>query len=147
MTKNRVIGKDGKLPWDISEELNMFRSLTRESTVIMGRRTYDSIGHPLPKRNNIIISRSSPEIKGVVVCNSIEKAIETAKIYGKRIFVIGGSTIYKNTIPIVDKMYLSYIKKDYSGDTYFPEFNQDDWIVEKREDHEEFEFVIYARKK
>lgn len=146
MTKNRVIGKDGKLPWDIPEELNMFRSLTKDSTVMMGRRTYDSIGHPLPKRNNIIVSRSVSAIEGVDVYNNIKDAVTKAKSYGKVIFIIGGSTIYKETIPIADKMFLSYIKKDYDGDTYFPEFNEDDWAIEKKEDHEEFEFVIYKRK-
>ena len=145
MTKNRVIGKEGRLPWDIPEELNNFRKLTVDSTVVMGRKTYDSIGHPLPKRNNIVISRSMEPVEGIDICSSIEEALEKAKSYGKEIFIIGGSGIYAAFMPYVDKLYISWIKADYEGDTLFPEF-EDDWEAESREDRGSYEFVIYKRK-
>ena len=146
MTKRRVIGKNNALPWNIPEELQHFRTQTLDSTVIMGRKTYDSIGRLMPKRHNIIVSRSSPSIPGADVCSSLDEAIKKAKTYGKTIFIIGGAQIFKEALPIADKMYLSYMKRDYDGDTYFPEFDEREWKVEKREDHEEFEFVVYVRK-
>ena len=146
MTKRRVIGKNNTLPWNIPEELQHFRTATLNSTVIMGRKTYDSIGRLMPKRHNIIVSRSSLQIPGADVCASLNEAIKKAKAYNKTIFIIGGAQIFKEAIPIADKIYLSYIKKDYDGDTYFPEFDENKWIVEKKEDHQEFEFVVYVRK-
>ena len=147
MTKEkRVIGKDNKIPWDIPEELNLFRTLTKDSVVIMGRKTYESIGHPLPKRVNIVVSSSMQETEGIIVCRNIEESIEKAKTYNKPIFIIGGSTIYKQSFQYADKMYLTFIKKEYDGDTFFPEFNEGEWEIEKREDHEEFEFVVYKKK-
>ncbi len=147
MTKNKIIGKNNWLPWEIPEELAMFRKLTSNSTVIMGRKTYDSVGRPLPKRNNIIISRTPRfEDSRVEWATSMEQALEKAKKHEKNIFVIGGTQIYNMAIPLVDKMYLSFIKEDYEGDTYFPDWNEEEWEVEKKEDHEKFEFVVYKRK-
>jgi len=148
MTKEkRVIGKDNKLPWDIPEEMKQFRAFTKGQAVIMGRRTFESIGSkPLPNRNNIVISSSLQEQEGVDVCRSIEEGIEKAKSYGNDIFMLGGSTIYKQSFQYADKMYLSFVKKEYEGDTFFPEFDESEWTVEKREDHEEFEFVVYSKK-
>ena len=145
MTKSRVIGKNNALPWNIPEELQHFHTQTLNSTVIIGRKTYDSIGRLMPKRHNIIVSRSSPNIPGADVCSSLDEALKKAKTYNKTIFIIGGAQIFKAALPIADKMYLSVIKKDYDGDTYFPEFDESEWTIEKREDHEEFEFVIYTK--
>jgi dihydrofolate reductase len=148
MTKNgRVIGRDNWLPWDIPEELAMFRRLTSGSTVIMGRKTYESIGRLMPKRQNIIVSLTLSSVEGADVCGSVEEAIDLGKKYGKDVFVIGGAQIYRLAIPLVDKMYISYIKKDYEGDTYFPSFDENDWKIERRENHDEFDFVVYSRKK
>jgi len=146
MTKNRVIGKDNKLPWHISEDLKNFKRLTTGNTVIMGRKTFDSIGKPLPNRHNVVVSRSVSVIEGVDVCHSFEEAMEKAKSYGKDIFVIGGGSVYALALPIADKMFISHVKKEYDGDTFFPEFNEADWDVESSEDHEEFELVVYVRK-
>ena len=148
MTKSRVIGKNNALPWNIPEELQHFRTQTLNSTVIMGRKTYDSIGRLMPKRHNIIVSRSSPNIPGADVCSSLDEALKKAKTYNKTTFIIGGAQIFKEALDsgVVDKMYLSWIKHEYEGDTYFPEFNESKWTIEKREDHEEFEFVILKKK-
>ena len=130
MTKNRVIGKGNNLPWHIPEDLKNFKRVTSGNTVIMGRKTYDSIlsmiGHPLPNRNNIVISRSLQDER-VTVCRSVEEAVENGRSFEKDIFVIGGATIYKLFLPIADKKYISWIKKDYEGDVYFPKFNLDEF--------------------
>lgn len=147
MTRKRVIGKNNQLPWDIPEEMKHFRSLTKGGVCIMGRKTFESIGSkPLPNRKLIVVSHSLGAVEGVDVFRTVEEAVKKAKSYDGQIFILGGAQIYEKTIPIADKMYISYIKKDYEGDTRFPEFDEDDWKVEKRVDHPEFEFVVYSRK-
>ena len=148
MTKERVIGKNNNLPWHIPEDLKTFKEITHNTTVIMGRKTYESIPakfRPLPNRNNIVISRSFKDEK-VDVCSSIEEGIKMAESYGKEIFVIGGSTIYQQTLPLANKLFVSYIKEKYEGDVLFPEFNLNDWEVEYKKNFNEFEFVVYKRK-
>ncbi len=146
MTKDRVIGKDNQMPWHISEDLKNFKRLTTGNTVIMGRNTYFSLGKPLPNRNNIVISHEKMDAEGVDVCYSIDEALEKARSYNTEIFIIGGAMIYKTMLAYAERLYISYVKKDYDGDTYFPEFNEDDWVVESRQDFEEFEFVVYIKK-
>lgn len=146
MAKNRVIGKDNKLPWHIAEELKNFKRLTTGNTIIMGRKTFESIGKPLPNRNNIVVSTSMNQIAGITVCKTITEALEKAKLYSKETFVIGGGAIFEQTIQIADKMYISYVKGDYDGDAFFPEFNEKEWDVEKKEEYPEFELVVYVRK-
>ena len=85
-------------------------------------------------------------IDNVDVCKSIEEALEKAKSYQKEIFIIGGSSIYEQFLPITDKMYISYLKNDYAGDTYFPNFNKENWEIIERKDFTEFEFIIFQRK-
>lgn len=145
MTKRRVIGKDNDLPWRISEDLKLFKQHTNGNTIIMGRKTYESIGRPLPNRNNVVISTSMPDTEGLDICRSIEEALQKAKSYNKDIFIIGGAGIYKQFLPYADKMYLSLVKHDYDGDTFFPEFNEQDWKIESEQDYEEFVFRIYSK--
>ncbi|MBI2140335.1 dihydrofolate reductase [Candidatus Woesearchaeota archaeon] len=146
LTKDKVIGKDGRLPWDIPEEMQHFRNTTKDSVIIMGRKTYESIGRPLPKRVNIVISSSAHEIQGCEVFHDIQSAVERAKSFGKEIFVIGGSTIFRQTLPFADKMILSWVKKYYPGDTFFPGFDEREWIVEKKEGYAEFDILYYQKK-
>ena len=91
-------------------------------------------------------SRSAPEIEGAVVVPSIEAALERAEGYGRTVFSAGGASVYRQTLPLAEAMYLSYIKGDYPGDAYFPEFDRAEWRVERRQDHPDFEFVVYRRK-
>jgi len=151
MTKARVIGKGGELPWKIPKELENFKRLTTGNTVVMGRKTYESIlayiGKPLPNRNNVVISTTMDNQLDIDVCGSVKHGILKAKTYGKDVFVIGGASIYKQALPLAEKMYISYIKEDYEGDAYFPKISTDEWEVERREDHQEFELVIYVRRK
>lgn len=146
MTKEGVIGKGNQLPWNIPDELKNFRRLTLDSTVIMGLRTFESIGRPLPKRHNIVLSPEKSTIPGVDVCLSVEQALEVAKSYGKNIFVIGGAYTYAQFLPLVDRLYISYIKQNYEGDVFFPAVNWNEWEIVEQIDYPEFEFVEYKRK-
>ncbi len=149
MTKDRVIGKDNSLPWHIPEDLKSFKRLTNNNVVIMGRKTYDSIPkkyRPLPNRHNIVISKSLLPTEGIDVAKSIEQSLEIAKSYNKPIFVIGGSTIYKQFLPIADTMFISYIKGNFEGNTYFPELNLNEWEVTNEEEFNEFTLTTYKRK-
>ena len=146
MTKDKVIGLNGSIPWHISEEIKLFKQLTINNTVIMGRITYESIGKPLPDRNNIVISSTLKSIEGVDVCTDLQKGIGQAEKYNKKIFIIGGAQIYKAALPLIDKLYISWIKKDYKGDIYFPDFDISSWNIEKKETHDEFDFIIYIQK-
>ena len=127
MGANGVIGKDGKIPWYIPEELQHFKRMTMGKPVIMGRKTYESIGKPLPGRTNIVITRD-PEwrVDGVIRCGSIESAI-AAVPDAKEVMIIGGAEIYEQTIDIADRIYLSIVIHDGEGDAYFPDVSEGDW--------------------
>lgn len=147
-TKNRVIGKDGSMPWNIPGELSRFRELTTGNVVIMGRRTYESIGKPLPNRYNIILSKTQRfETENCTTAGSLEEAL---RIAGDRdIFIGGGGKLYEKAIPLVDKMYITEIDAVIDGDTFFPEFDKNEFIreVEKTVDGElPYEYVTYTRK-
>ncbi len=146
MTRNRVIGKRNALPWYIPEELKLFRKLTSGHTVIMGKNTFHSIEKPLPNRHNIVVSSSEENIEGVDVCRSISEALTKANGYQKEIYIIGGANIYAQFLPIVDRLYISYIKTDYEGDVFFPPFDVNQWNITEKKDFPEFEFVVCTRR-
>lgn len=119
VSRNGVIGKDGKLPWHFSVDLKFFKNLTTGHTVIMGRKTFDSIGKPLPNRRNIVISRSAQTpVYGVEFVTGIEEAVKLAE--KSDTFIIGGASVYKETLSRVDGVYLTRIDADYEGDTFYP---------------------------
>ncbi len=150
MSSNRVIGAYNSLPWHLSEDLNHFKFLTTGHTIIMGRKTYESIGRPLPNRRNIVISRNiKNSYDGTEVVHSIEDAFSISK-NDSEIFIIGGANIYEQALSFVDYLYITEIKKSYSGDTFFPEINKAIWIESSREDHTasnglKFSFVNYKK--
>jgi len=123
--EKRVIGNNGSLPWRIKEDLERFKQTTMNHVVIMGRKTFESIGKPLPKRVNIVVTRSIDFAhEGVVTAYSFEDALDKAYARAKNkkeIFVIGGAEIYKEALPYADKLYLTLIDGDFEGDTFFPE--------------------------
>ncbi len=143
MTKQRAIGRNNKIPWQ--PDLQNFRKLTVGNVIIMGRKTFESIGRPLPDRVNIVVSSSLRPKKGIIVCKSIEDALKKAKSFKKEVFVIGGASIYEQTIDLADKMYISYVKKAYKGDKFFPKFKKSDWKVESRKNFPNFELVVYSK--
>jgi len=134
MSQNSVIGFKNELPWHISEDLKNFKKITLNHSVIMGRKTYDSIGKPLKDRNNIVISRdTSLKIDGVEVVNSLEKAIlKTAE--SSEIFIIGGQQIYSIALPLATHMYITKVNGIFDGDAFFPDFAEDEWKEISRED-------------
>ena len=152
---NNAIGKDNALLWHISEDLKFFRSTTVGCPVIMGRKTYESIGRPLPKRLNIIVSRKGYEApEGVLVVDSIEKGYEVAKEQGaEKCFVIGGGQIYAQAMQIADEMVITHVHTVIEdADTYFPVIDPSVWQVAERselktdpESGYTFEFVKYIR--
>lgn len=131
MDKNRVIGKNGKMPWHIPEELQSFKNITADSNIVMGRKTLESIGRALPNRVNICVSKSLSEFKGVRVVDDLSKLADVID-YDKRIFIIGGSEMYKLFMKHATVLHVSIVKGEYEGDTYFPSYDEDEWksIVE-----------------
>lgn len=129
IAENGVIGNDNELPWHLSSDLKRFKKLTMGHHLLLGRKTFESIGRPLPGRTMVVISRgrpSSPE--GVVLVDSIESAIDTAAQHGDdEAFVAGGAEIYGLTLPHADRLYLTRIEAPFEGDTVFPTINEKDW--------------------
>ena len=146
MATNHVIGSGDGMPWEVPEEYEHFLRLIEGHTIIIGRRSYDIFRKGLTSAHNVVVSRSGGEPGGAVVVPSIEEALLVARSFGETFFSAGGASIYAQTVPLADTMYLSYIKGQYTGDAWFPEFSQEEWAVEKREDHARFEFVVYRRK-
>lgn len=152
VAQNNVIGNQNQLIWHISEDLQFFKKTTLGHAVIMGRKTFESIGKPLPKRKNIIITRNSNfNTNGCIIANSLNEAIDAAKP-DDEIFIIGGGTVYREALNIADKVYLTRIHKDYEGDTFFPELNTSEWEEIERTDFERgekfeypFSFITYKR--
>jgi dihydrofolate reductase len=130
-SKNRVIGNNNSLIWNLPNDLRRFKEITSGGTVVMGRNTYESIGKPLPNRRNIIITRSSLSIEGCEVVNSIEEAL---LLCNNDCFIIGGGEIYKQTIDISEKIYLTLIHEEFEGDSYFPEIDST-WFKVSRVDN------------
>jgi len=120
--KNRELGKDNKLLWHIGDDLRRFKELTVGHPIIMGRKTYESIGRPLPGRTNIVITRNLHfQVDGVIVVHSLKEALETGAQYdNEKVFIIGGSQIYEQALPVTDKLYLTIISDEKEGDAYFP---------------------------
>jgi dihydrofolate reductase len=143
MAENRVIGADGKIPWNIPAELQLFKKLTTGNIIVMGRKTYESIGRPLPDRQNIVIK--SGKIDGVTTCGSILEAVRIGEQSEKKLFFIGGADIYASTINIVSHMYISWIKGKFKGDTYFPDIDFTRWRESEKVFNDEFTMVHYLR--
>ena len=135
MGRDRVIGVGNRLPWRLPADLRHFKQLTLGKPVLMGRRTYESIGRPLPGRHNIVLSRDPawrPE--GVTVCPTLEAALETAGPV-EEAMVIGGAQFYALCLPRADRLYLTLIDHDFAGDAWFPEYRDEEWVCTAREDH------------
>jgi dihydrofolate reductase len=145
MTRDGIIGKGGRLPWNIPEEMRLFRKLTLGQTVIMGRRTFESIGRPLPDRNNIVISSTLPPLEGVHVAQNVEEALAVGTALGKHIFFIGGAQVYDRALALADYLYISWIHAPCEGDVRFPDFDADNWHLEQEEVFDDFTLCLYAR--
>ena len=134
MASNRAIGLNNQMPWHLSADLKKFKQITMGLPILMGRKTYESIGHPLPGRSNIIISRNPTyQQSGCQVFDNVDKAIAACQEYDE-IFVIGGATFYQAMLPKADFLYLTQIYKAFDADTFFPVINQNEWKEVARED-------------
>ena len=134
IASNNVIGKENSLPWNIPEDLKRFKQMTSGHTILMGRKTFDSIGRPLPNRQNIVMTKDENfEREGIKVINGLDEALELIKKSNEDIFVIGGSKIYELFEPVANSLAITRILKDFEGDAFFPDINWDLWQIEKEE--------------
>ena len=143
MAENRVIGREGKLPWHLPADLQHFKKLTLDHTVIMGRKTFEEIRHPLANRRNVVISRDPGfQPRGVTVVPSLKEALALGATE-KEVFVIGGGEIFQLALPRADRLYLTLVHAQVPGDTFFPALDQTAWALEEEERHEADERHAY----
>ena len=153
VSKNGCIGAGGKLPWRLPADLKHFKKITVNNTVVMGRKTYESIGARLPERRNIVISTSKELIApGCLVVPDFSEAMKNV-FPTENVFAIGGSRVFEAALPLAERLYLTEIDAEISGDTFFPEFDRNAWKEVSREHHEpdeknqyKYDFVLYERK-
>ena len=161
VASNGIIGGENKLLWHLPADMKYFRNLTTNHTIIMGRKTYDSIGKPLPNRTNIVISRNpNYVIEGCITATSLKSAVEKAQeVYEQnteeaeqKIYIIGGAQIYKLALPMADCLYLTEVKEGFSGDTYFEKIDKSAWHETARVPHKadekniyDYDFVTYIK--
>lgn len=134
IAENHAIGKNNQLLWHLPNDLKHFKTITSGHTVIMGRKTFDSVGKPLPKRRNIIVTRQDLAIDGCEVVNSVEAALALCKNEDE-VFIVGGAEIYKQSLHLVNRIYLTIVHQSFDADSFFPEINVDEW---KETAHENF---------
>ncbi|KZZ13944.1 dihydrofolate reductase [Oleiphilus sp. HI0079] len=159
LSENHVIGRNNKLPWYLPNDLKYFKQVTMGLPIVMGRKTFESIGKPLPGRTNIVVTRNTDwSADGVRAAHSLEEAFELAEsiaeIDGREeLMIIGGDQIYQSALPLVDRMYLTEVHAHVDGDAYFPKFDPADWHEIGREDFSaadpnpyDYSFVVYDRK-
>ena len=147
---NRVIGKDNQLPWHIPEDLAYFKKHTIGKGIVMGRNTLESIGRPLPRRRNIVITRN-PEYRfeGVDVVHTLDQAIKLAEEVHEEVMIIGGEEVFRSVLPLADRLYITLIKKPFKGDTFFPEYGPEWQILSESEEFVSngtpFSYLVYER--
>ena len=154
--QNNVIGKDNDLVWHLPADLRFFKQTTKGHTLIMGRKTFESLGNPLPHRDSWIVTRNKDfAAEGISTFHSLEAAIQAAEDKGlKTVFILGGGEIYRQSMKLVDKLIITEVHEEFDGDTYFPEIDPEIWQEVSREEHKadeknkyDFAFVVYERRK
>ena len=153
MDRNCLIGKKNQLPWHLPADLAHFKQVTMGKPVIMGRKTYESIGRPLPGRTNIVLTRSDDfDVQGVVTAGTLEQALDHASA-AEEVMIIGGSAIYELALPRADRLYLTHVEGSFQGDAWFPQFETEQWRIIASERHSaddkntsDYRFVTYERK-
>lgn len=146
LASNRVIGTNNTLPWRLPEDLRHFKALTQGHPVVMGRKTWESLGRPLPGRTNIVISRQQPQLEGAQVFADLGHALEAAAAApgGELIYIIGGAEIFAQALPLAQRLELTEIARDFAGDTWFPEIHPAHWQEVARATHQSEEGYTYA---
>src|SRR5574338_300059 len=148
VARNGVIGGDGGMPWHLSDELRLFKETTLGHVLVMGRRTYEAIGRPLPERRTVVVTRNadwSPGVDDVVVAHDLEDALDRARRLGGETFVVGGGEVYAAALPLADRLALTFVDREPDGDTRFPEVDWDDWRETGRRPGEGWVRVTYDR--
>ncbi|WP_299493007.1 type 3 dihydrofolate reductase [uncultured Shewanella sp.] len=151
MANKRVIGKDNQMPWHLPEDLRHFKAMTMNKPIVMGRKTFESIGRPLPGRHNIVITRQANfSADGVTVVDSIDAALKIVD-QSDEVVIIGGGQLYAAMLPKVDRLYLTEIELDVEGDTFFPHWDDGSWLEEcrvreKNSDGLEYSFINLVKK-
>ena len=153
MAKNRTIGVNNTLPWRCPADLQHFKALTMGHHIIMGRKTFDSIGRPLPGRTTVIVTRNRDlQVEGCLVAHSLQEAIAACS-GDDEAFIVGGAELYAQALPLVARLYITEIQQDVAGDAHFPELDRETWLEVSREKHTqaepqplEYHFVTYQRK-
>lgn len=154
MGNQNQIGLNGTMPWNLADDLKQFKQLTLGHPIIMGRKTFDSIGKALPGRLNIVVTSNPENINAFEVCpvSSLEKAIEKANLLQKDVFIIGGATLYQQALALADQMIISHVEYDGPADTFFPQINWQNWnMTEQKIFHQDskndhpFKIVLYTR--
>ena len=140
IAENGVIGCAGKIPWHISADLKRFKRLTLGHPIIMGRKTYDSLGKPLPGRRNLVLTRGA-SIAGVDCFAGLDAALATCR--DETVFIIGGAELYRQALPLAAALLLTHVHRQVTGDTRFPDFDRQRWREVSREDFPEYSFVEY----
>ena len=144
--RNGVIGVDGGLPWHLPDELKLFKELTLGHVLVMGRRTYESVGRPLPGRTTVVVTRRPDwESEGALRAGSVEEALTTASQIDDEVFVVGGAQVYAEALPAADRLALTFVDAEPEGDTMFPEVDWSHWREVARRDGQGWEHVTYER--
>jgi dihydrofolate reductase len=142
--RNREIGKDNQLLWHMPKDLQHFKDITSGHPIVMGRKTYESIGKPLPNRTNIVVSRKQNWFEeGILIVGSLKEALKFAKKIDDEVMVIGGADIFKQTIEVADKLQVTLVDESFEADTFFPVINEKDWALVAEEKHEKDEKNIF----
>ena len=148
IARNGVIGVDGGLPWHLPDDLRRFKELTLGHVLVMGRKTYESIGHPLPGRTTIVVTRSpswDSAAAEVRVAGSVSDAIEAAAALDDEVFVVGGAQVYAAALALADRLELTWVDAEPEGDTTFPELDGRDWLQVRREEADGAAYATYER--
>lgn len=150
MTPERLIGAAGRLPWYLPDDLRRFKARTMGHSIVMGRKTFSSIGRPLKGRRNMVISRNAnpPAVEGIEWFSSLSAAIDAARAAGEtEVFIAGGTEIYAEGLKVATRMYITFVQRDFpfQGDTYFPAWDQTQWKAIAHERKDDLEYVTYER--
>src|SRR5436309_11130036 len=146
MSLNRVIGAGNKIPWHLPEDFKWFKKMTTGHVIVMGRKTYESIGKPLPNRTTIVLSRSPLNIPGVRTIADIGQLDSLrAEFQGREIFICGGAQVYEQALPLCSDLYLTLVKRHVEGDTFFPAFEDDFALIQELKNEPEFKILHYQR--
>jgi dihydrofolate reductase len=143
MSLNRVIGSGNKIPWHLPEDFKWFKRMTTGHVIVMGRRTYESIGKPLPNRATIVLTRSSAPIPGVQTAASIEALMADPALASREVFICGGAEIYRQALPLCSDLYLTLVNRTVEGDTFFPPFEDQFQLADEVLANEQFRVLHY----